>query len=52
MHLTHNENIRTMDDVMCHLKLEEERLGSSKPNTNVYTNESSLRKAFGQKCKY
>ena len=49
MHLTHNENIRTMDDVVRHLELEEERLESSKPNTNVYMAESSSRKSFGQK---
>ena len=47
MHLTHNENIQTMVDVVHHLKLEEERLEYSKPNTNVYMVESSSRKAYG-----
>ena len=36
MHLTHNENIKMMDDAMYHLELEEERLKAIKPNTNVY----------------
>ena len=52
MHLTHNENICTMDDVVRRLELKEERPKSSKPNTNVYMAESSSRKSFGQKCKY
>ena len=47
MHLTHNENIRTLDDVVRHLELEEERIESSKLNTNVYMAESSSRKAYG-----
>ena len=47
MHLTQNKNIHTIDDVVCHLDLERERFKSSKPNTNVYMIESSLRKAFG-----
>ena len=35
MHLTHNENMRTLEDVMRHLKLEEDRLEAAKPSTNV-----------------
>ena len=51
MHLTHNENIQTMDDIVHHLKLEKEMLEFTKPNTNVYIGASSLRKVSGQKCK-
>ena len=46
MHLTHNENIQTMDDVMCHTKLKEERLKSYKSNISMYMVESTLGKAF------
>ena len=49
MHLTDNKHICTMDDVMRHLKLEEEMLESSKPNTNVYNAESSSKKSFWEK---
>ena len=50
MHLSHNENICTMANVVCHLELEEERPQSSKPNTNVYMAESSSRKFFWVKA--
>ena len=36
MHLTYNESIKTMEDVMCHLELEEDRLMANKANANVH----------------
>ena len=36
MHLTHNESIRTLEDVMRHLELEEDRLEAAKSSTDVY----------------
>ena len=36
MHLTHNANIRTLEDVMRHLELEEDCLKAAKPSTDVY----------------
>ena len=36
MHLTHNENIKTLEDVVCHLDLEEDRLLASKTSVDVY----------------
>ena len=43
MHLTHNENIQTIDNAMCHLELEEEMLKFTKP-TDVYMATPNLRK--------
>ena len=36
MHLTHNENIKTLEDVVRHLDLEEDRLLASKTSVDVY----------------
>ena len=52
MHVTHNDNIKMMDDVICHLELEEERLKASKLNTNFFMATSSLRKPLGHKHKH
>ena len=41
MHLTNNENIKTLEDAMRHLKLEEDRLMVNKTSTNVYMAGSS-----------
>ena len=35
MHLTHNESIKTLEDVMSHLELEEDRLMASKANSDI-----------------
>ena len=36
MHLTHNENIKTLEDAMRHLELEEDRLIASMTSANAY----------------
>ena len=36
MHLTHNKEIKTFDDVVRHLELEEDKLESSKPELETY----------------
>ena len=41
MHFTHNENIKTLEDAMHHLELEEDRLMASKTNADVYMAGSS-----------
>ncbi|XP_031252128.1 uncharacterized protein LOC116110025 [Pistacia vera] len=41
IHLTHNEGIINLEDVICHLELEEDRLNASKANTDVYMAGSS-----------
>ena len=40
MHLTHNENIKTLEYAMRHLELEEDRLMASKTSTNARKVES------------
>ena len=37
MDLTHNESIKTLNDVARHLELEEDRIKASRPNAEVYT---------------
>ena len=41
IHLTHNEGIRTLEDAMKHLELEEDRLEANKSSAEVYMTESS-----------
>ena len=36
LHLTHNENIKTFEDAMRHLELEEDRLLADKPVVDIY----------------
>ena len=36
MHLTHNESIKNLNDVVHHLELEEDDIEALRPNTNVY----------------
>ena len=49
--LTHNENIKTFDDVARHLKLEAEHLEGAKPISFVHMAETSSCKAFRPKRK-
>ena len=49
--LTHNENIRTFDDVAHHLELKAERLEAAKPISSVHMAKTSLCKASRPKCK-
>ncbi|OMO94612.1 hypothetical protein CCACVL1_05905 [Corchorus capsularis] len=47
--MTHNESVRTFEDIARHLELEDERLKAAKPATDGVANvaESNLRKASG-----
>ena len=47
MHLTHNENIKTLEDAMRHLELEEDRLMACKISADVYMASSSSHGANG-----
>jgi hypothetical protein len=49
--MTHNENIKSFDDVARHLELEAERLKAAKPNGSVYMAEKNSPKASRPKCK-
>ena len=49
--LTHNENIKTFDDVAHHLELEAERLDATKPISSVHMAKTSSRKASRPKRK-
>lgn len=49
--MTHNENIKTLNDIEHHFKLEAERLEAAKLFDCVYMTESSLCKALGFKRK-
>ena len=49
--LTHNENIKTFDDVARHLELEAERLDATKPISSVHMAKTSSYKASRPKCK-
>ena len=46
VNMTHNESVKTFDDIVRHLELEVERLMVIRPNEQVYVVESSLRKTF------
>ena len=49
MHLTLNENIKTLEDGMCHLELEQDHLMDSKTSTDVYM--AGSRSHCGKWCK-
>ena len=52
MYLTHNENIKTLEDAMHHLELEEDRLMASKKSTDVYIASSSSHGRKWHKSKF
>ncbi|KAH7836299.1 hypothetical protein Vadar_034410 [Vaccinium darrowii] len=52
LNLTHNENLKTLDDVGRHLELEAERREATKPNSFAHMVESSSRKASRPKRKF
>ena len=52
MYLTHNENIKTLEDAMRHLELEEDCLMASKTSANVYIARSSSQGGKWLKRKY
>ena len=45
VNLTHNDNIKTFDEVACHVKLEEDHLLAEKPVQEVFMIENKLRGA-------
>jgi hypothetical protein len=49
--MTHNENIKSFDDVACHLELEAERLKAAKPNGSIYMAETNSCRASRPKRK-
>ncbi|KAM7465477.1 hypothetical protein LguiB_013039 [Lonicera macranthoides] len=51
VNMTHNENIKTFDDLARHLELEAERLEAAKANNSSYVVHSGSRKASGSKRK-
>ena len=50
MHLTHNENIKTLEDAMPHLDLEEDHLMANKTSVDVYMTGSNSH--GGKWCKH
>ena len=52
MHLTQNEIIKTLEDAMRHLELEEDRLMASKVNVDIYMPSSSSQSGKWRKRKY
>ena len=44
VNMTHNESVKTFDDIVCHLELEVERLVVARPNEQAYVAESTSRK--------
>ena len=51
VNLTHNQNIKTFDDVARHVELEEDRLLSEKPANEAFMTESKSRGAKGSRRK-
>lgn len=49
--MTHNDNIRTFDDIQRHLKLEDDCLEVAKASSQLYVFDSTLRNTRGNKCK-
>ena len=47
--MTHNESVKTFDDIVHHLELEVEQLVVTRPNEQVDVVESNSCKAFGFK---
>ena len=43
MNMTHNENIKTFDDIACHLELEDECLEAAKSSSHAYVAEGNTR---------
>ena len=49
--MTHNESVKTFEDIVRHLELEAERLVASGPTEQAYMAETSSQKKIGFKCK-
>ena len=52
VNLTHNENVKTFEDAMRHLELEEDRLLAAKTQSDVYFIRSGSHGASGSKRKH
>ena len=52
VHLTHNIEIKTFDDAIRHLELEEDRMKSSIPETKAYVADARAQTNQGSKCKF
>ena len=50
MNMTHNENIKTSDDIAHHLELEDERLEAAKSSGHTYVAEVNMHGTLGSKC--
>ena len=44
VHLTHNIKIKTLDDAVRHLELEEDQMESSRPKTEAYVADAGVQK--------
>jgi len=51
VNLTHNDNIKTFDDVACHVELEEDQLHAEKPINEAFISETKMHGAYGSKYK-
>ena len=51
VNLTHNDNIKTFDDVDRHVELEEDRLHAEKLINEVFISKTKMRGAYGSKYK-
>jgi hypothetical protein len=51
VNFTHNDNIKTFDDVAHHVELEEDRFHAEKPINEAFISETKMRGAYGSKYK-
>jgi len=51
VNLTHNDNIKTFDDVTCHVKLEEDWLYAEKHVNEAFIYETKIQRSYGSKYK-
>ena len=51
VNLTHNDNIKTFDDVTHDVKLEEDQLHAEKPINEAFISKTKIRGAYGSKYK-
>jgi hypothetical protein len=51
VNLTHNDNIKTFDDVARHVELEEDRFHAKKPINKAFIFETKMRGAYDSKYK-
>ena len=47
VNFTHNDNIKTFDDVAYHVELEEDRLHTKKPLNKAFISETKMCGAYG-----